>query len=360
VLLGELLVRVMAPQDLSGMWRVWSPRGYILNRAGGTARHQFGSRVVHYRFNEQHMRGGPIGESDLRVLALGDSFTFGWLLDENETYVAKLQEHADVTFGSGRVEILNGSAGGWGTEDYTVFLEDVGEAIKPDVVLVFLGIDDTQRAANGKVYSVADAETFTLAATGYTVANASLKTTINTIPGYQLLLECSHLMQLVRKTVLRSSEADVAAAFATASAPESVPAMAPSIASNDPGIIKQKALFLRIAKWCDRHHAKMLVTTNWPAEQKYTHIPPMNNQRNIAFREQAAEFFRAHQIEFFDAGPRIGAQFRDGLDTYRIERDFHPTEAGATLIADTIWPWLRQQLLLRLIDKYPATRTASG
>src|SRR5262249_19101883 len=49
LMLGEIIVRIAAPQDLSGAWSENAPRGYVRNKSGGTARHQFGQRVVYYR-----------------------------------------------------------------------------------------------------------------------------------------------------------------------------------------------------------------------------------------------------------------------------------------------------------------------
>src|SRR5262245_54928272 len=88
---GELAVRFLAPQDLSGSWRNQHPRGYLLNKAEGSSRHQFGDRVVQYRFNEFHQRGGPVSDQGRRLLAVGDSYTFGWLLNAEDTYVGRLQ-----------------------------------------------------------------------------------------------------------------------------------------------------------------------------------------------------------------------------------------------------------------------------
>src|SRR5688500_17670568 len=66
--LCELILRVFLPQNLSGTWRVFSATGLHINKAGGTAKHQFRDRVVHYRFNDHHLRGGPIGKGTNRVL----------------------------------------------------------------------------------------------------------------------------------------------------------------------------------------------------------------------------------------------------------------------------------------------------
>ena len=89
---AEIMVRLLSPQNLSGSWRVQSSqRGYVMNKAGGEARHQFEDRVVSYRFNELHMRGGAIEPDVPKILVLGDSYTFGSLIEDKDTYVALLQ-----------------------------------------------------------------------------------------------------------------------------------------------------------------------------------------------------------------------------------------------------------------------------
>jgi GDSL-like Lipase/Acylhydrolase family len=342
LMLGEVIVRMAAPQDLSGTWLETAPRGYLRNKSGGTARHQFGQRVVHYRFNDRHMRGGTIGAGEVRVLALGESFTFGWLLEEQNTYLARLQQHADAAFGADQFEILNGAAGGWGTEDYVLFLEDEGDLINPNVVLVFLGIDDTERAMNAPLYRLVDRHALTLEPTGVKVHDSRLKQFANSVPGYELLLEHSHLMQFLRKESLRGRPGVFAAPQTDrSSAP---PTSLPVIKPDDASILKEKALFLRIANWCRQHHALMLVVTNWPADQRFTLTPAELNQRNITFRAQADQFFRENGIDFFDPGPQLAVAFGGRLDQYRIHDDGHPTEAGAALIGDTIWPWLEPKL----------------
>ena len=104
--------------------------------------------MVRYRFGEPHLREVTRTRSEgaRRILVLGDSFTFGWLLDDADTYVARLQELVDAEFGPGRFVLLDAAAGGWGTADYLFFLEDFGPQIRPDAVLVFVNIDDIGRS----------------------------------------------------------------------------------------------------------------------------------------------------------------------------------------------------------------------
>jgi len=207
---------------------------------------------------------------------------------------------------------------------------------------VFLGIDDTQRAMNASFYRLAETHALTLEPTGVKVHESRLKQFANSIPGYELLLEHSHLMQLIRKESLRDWS-DAFAARQTDRSQSPVPSL-PVIKPDDTGILKEKALFLRIADWCRQHHVLMLVVTNWPMDQHFTLIPAQLNQRNIAFRAQADQFFRENAIDFFDSGPQLAVAIGSGLDQYRIHDDGHPTEAGAALIADAIWPWLESKL----------------
>ena len=340
--LGELLVRLTSPQDLSGTWREYSSGGYLMNKASGTARHQSGKRLVHYRFNDQHLRAAPLAAESAkttRVLALGDSFTFGWLLDEPDSYVGQLQARADAALGPGKVELLNGAAGGWGTEEYTAFLEDYGASIRPHVVLVFIGVDDTERAKQGQLFRLSDPSQLELRRTGQRAPESRLKRLANAFPGYQFLLEHSHLLQLLRQFSLRAQ----LGAWNAADRPQA-PAVIPSVAPDDPAVLKENALLLRIAAWCRKHGTTLLVVTNWPVDAKYTPVLPERNQHNLAFRAQAAQFLGARGIPFFDAGPAIGTQIGDDLDTYVIKNDSHPTETGAKAIAEAIWPWLEPRL----------------
>lgn len=90
LLLCEVLTRIVAPQNLSGTWFERSRRGSDINKANWTSRQQFGSRNVVYRINDLHLRGGLVGQATNRILCVGDSFTFGLLLDETNTFVHKL------------------------------------------------------------------------------------------------------------------------------------------------------------------------------------------------------------------------------------------------------------------------------
>lgn len=69
-----------------------------------------------------------------RVLALGDSMTFGFYLDEDETWTARLQ--ALLRQRGAAVEVVNAGVGGWSIDSETSFALERGLALEPDYVLV--------------------------------------------------------------------------------------------------------------------------------------------------------------------------------------------------------------------------------
>jgi hypothetical protein len=75
----------------------------------------------------------------LRVLALGDSFTFGEGVPYGERFADLPEQQLDG------VEILNTGVPGWGTEAELLYLAREGLRYRPDVVVLFLNYVDLTR-----------------------------------------------------------------------------------------------------------------------------------------------------------------------------------------------------------------------
>ena len=156
LLITECIFRLVSPQNLTGSWFVSTDSGLLVNKSSGTAKHQHGDRVVRYSFYEPNFRGAPPKENGIKILVVGDSFTFGLLLDEEDTYVYHLQQHTDKEFGTGVCQYLNAAVGGWGTADYVAYIEDFGNIVKPDIILVFFNGMNINRSVNRGIYTLSD------------------------------------------------------------------------------------------------------------------------------------------------------------------------------------------------------------
>ena len=75
----------------------------------------------------------------VRILVLGDSFTFGEGVSDDETYSAVLETSLPG------VEVLNGGVHGYGHDQMLLALEDLGPKVHPDLVLLGFVSEDMER-----------------------------------------------------------------------------------------------------------------------------------------------------------------------------------------------------------------------
>jgi hypothetical protein len=75
----------------------------------------------------------------VRILVLGDSFTFGEGVSDDETYSAFLEASLPD------VEVLNGGVHGYGHDQMLLALEDLGPKVHPDLVLLGFVSEDMER-----------------------------------------------------------------------------------------------------------------------------------------------------------------------------------------------------------------------
>jgi lysophospholipase L1-like esterase len=93
--------------------------------------------------NSQGFRGaGRIRpESAARILCLGDSSTMGYGVGDAETYPARLATFLDGTF-PGVFDVLNAGSIGYTISDELGYLEEKGDVVKPDVVILEVFYND--------------------------------------------------------------------------------------------------------------------------------------------------------------------------------------------------------------------------
>ena len=358
LLIAECIFRLVSPQNLTGSWFVSTDNGLLVNKSSGTSKHQLENRIVRYSFYEPNFRGTPIKEGGIKILVVGDSFTFGLLLEEEDTYVHHLQQFTDMEFGEGVFQYLNAAVGGWGTADYVAYIEDFRNIVKPDIILVFFNGMDINRSVNRGIYTLSDENKLMLKR--HILKPPKLKYIINSIPCYQWLIENSHLAQFVKASILTrqynnkirkqtvskkklakklSAQSNVSheksndLAKQTASRKEL--AQKPTSQSNishDNGSNLVKALFKRLKIWCDTNHISLCVTTTgW-----YNMSHALGN---------TSEFFQSIDIPFHDIAPSVSGRIGDNRSEFIFQGDGHPNEKGSKLIADMSWKFfIKNQL----------------
>jgi lysophospholipase L1-like esterase len=168
---AEMIVRVVSPQTLpsqqtlegtvlKGMYVPDDEAGYRL-APGFAGRLQKDGIVTEFSTNSLGIRGPePGAKTGVRILALGDSFVFGWGVAQGEEWIHVAAEELEATLGGGRVEGWNGGVNGYGTLGALAQLRRLGPELRPDLVLLGFFANDFTDNFLGDVYEVRDGYLF--------------------------------------------------------------------------------------------------------------------------------------------------------------------------------------------------------
>lgn len=320
----EMMVRIVTPQSMRGTWLVTGPRGLNMNKDHGSVQHEFrpANRKLTYYFDKYHRRVPKFfqpSEGSKRILILGDSFAFGWLLAYKKSFVGIMQSEAETKFGKHAFEFINVSTGGWGAADYTTYIENFGKEVRPDLIVIFVGIDDFDRAMERGFYNFSGPKG-RLQAANQLAQISRFRDLLRSLPVYNWLLEHSHLVQFGRNAVAKGhlniwDEGQYG-----------------SDHEKDMEIRRMaRALFRRLRLYSTAHNMPLLVLTNgWP--------DVLNNYPWIG------KIMLEENINFIDLTPEVGVEVAKHRDNYIIPIDTHPNEAGSKLIAEAAWPYLQVEL----------------
>jgi hypothetical protein len=200
-LLAEWMIRIVAPQSLTSDIIVADPDVDYRLRPNSKGQMTSPEYAADIRVNSLGFRGKEISLTKSpgvqRVLFLGDSFTFGHGLSDNQTLPYFVGQELERTH-PGKFEVVNGGVYGYSTARELNLFVKYGLAIKPDIVVTLLMIHNM--ADNPKIY--------TLATDGSLVKkqvssqyNDSRRAT-RFIPEANWLREHSHLFKFVGMRVL--------------------------------------------------------------------------------------------------------------------------------------------------------------
>jgi lysophospholipase L1-like esterase len=153
--IGELALRLFKPQltysklvELAGTY--YAPSDYNTfqlkaNYRGFEPSMEYPGRLVTITTSSDRFRGGSeLDPSKQKILVLGDSYTFGVYVNDDETYPAILNKLVGKV--SGRYQVINaGYTDGWETDQQFVWLRHNIKALQPTIVVlgIFLANDIT-------------------------------------------------------------------------------------------------------------------------------------------------------------------------------------------------------------------------
>jgi hypothetical protein len=328
LLIAESIIRILYPQDLSGSWRTRDEYGLLMNKSEGASFQSFGERRADYHFDNFGVRSSLVNDSnpESKVLVLGDSFTFGWLLNIEDTYIELLaQANKQHTF-------INAAAGGWGAADYTAYLETYCSKIKPDITLIVMNADDIGRMLSSKLYAY-NSDSKLVTRSKYELTRRDLlKSKLNAFPLYSYFIENSHLFSLARSTYLGSNTA--ARKENELEQPKISTFGALNVASIDHSNKFSLAMFTHLKEVSKICETDLRVIFSGVQEKNNFEVYP-----TLEFIDYARKvsFFEEVGITFIDLtnSPQL-IEYRNNPKKYIIENDGHPNEAGAELIYKVI------------------------
>ena len=100
--------------------------------------------------DDEHERLKPSGT--IRVLGLGDSFTFGWGVQVEETFLKQLERGLQIRTAR-PVEVINAGVPGWGLAQYDRYLKRDGFQYSPDIIVIAYFADDLAGSRDDSVIS---------------------------------------------------------------------------------------------------------------------------------------------------------------------------------------------------------------
>jgi len=154
-LASELAARVVFPQwaprtgRLTEFWRYDPDYGWahVPNATGEFASYGFNTTVT---INSAGFRGPEVSvgknSSKYRVLVLGDSFVWGYGVEQAEIFTARMQSLCPG------LDVVNFGVSGYSTDQELLLFRNRGLAYQPDMVLLLVAANDYEENAHPREY----------------------------------------------------------------------------------------------------------------------------------------------------------------------------------------------------------------
>ncbi len=337
LLFGEIFVRVFVPTErLVPLNEV--VLGVIAQRPNISGVHIVPHTFhVSYTTSAQRFRGAkvfaPFPDSrTMRVAVIGDSFTFGWGANDDQTYPSQLELLLNSKYRP--TEVLNGGVCGTGTGNEALWYDLWVSRFHPNLVILTVVPNDTDDDLARPLFSV-DASGNVSPKSAVQVEQFQSQTLtarrlITRLPGYDYLTANSELLNLFRRTIsalIRHRHLSESSAKAGPSAFETV------------GL----RLLGGEVEWLNQQirssGAQLLVVFVPFRESVYGPASKTNSvvRESAAMVETLSRACAQHNIPFRDLTSEMRSAGASGQPPlYYSKYDAHPTPAGYRVIAGLV------------------------
>jgi hypothetical protein len=198
--IAEVAVRYISPQEVGPVRFACNPElGYIPvpgqqgeRRLPGVFTFRYSNNSLGWRGRREYRETKP---TDYRVLFLGDSFTYGLGVNDDQTFAARVEQ--ELRAGRLSVEVMNAGAPGKGTDYELKCFQTKGRKFHPDLtVLAFFG-NDFQDNARGEYYNIG--KRGELRVNSLDCNRGAIKSVLNRLPAYNWLISWSQAANLVKQ-----------------------------------------------------------------------------------------------------------------------------------------------------------------
>jgi len=199
--LAEVAVRLLRPQEVGPVRFAWDPElGDIpvphqqgVRNAPGGFQFKYSNNSLGWRGRSEYQEAR---QADHRVLFLGDSFTYGLGVNDDQTFPQQLEKNLNAADFS--VEVMNAGCPGKGTDYAFKLFQTVGARFHPDLAVLCFFCNDFEDNARGDYYTIDPRGQ--LSAKPQTRNQGGFKTALACLPGYSWLISWSQAANLVKQT----------------------------------------------------------------------------------------------------------------------------------------------------------------
>lgn len=326
-LLVELGLRIVDRSPVKSTWLEMHERGFMMNRADTDGLHTHNDIRVRYHLSPQRTRGSAVDQKDINIWVFGDSFTFGLLLEEEDSFVYQLNERVKKVAPDSGVRFINAGIGGTGLADWLAFLETYGDELPIDGLLFVHNYDDFARTIAKNLYVLDDSGNLQESRRW---RERGIKQTLDESWLWKQLQEHSRLFSYLQSLFwnklffddLFLGETDILHPFnrfeSTADYHNYALALIPK-------------LYARLSRFSTQQQLPVWVsTTGFIGQEEADGI------NDVVFAG-LPEMLDKAGFEYDDITPQLQQKTGGDYDSIRIPGDTHPNAAGAARIAELLW-----------------------